>query len=76
LDTLTHERNLGMAKKKAIKKKPVASSADVKALRFAALFLSNHAEERECSKYYCPKEWIADWRRTAKRLLAIAKRME
>jgi len=65
-----------MAKKKAVKKKSAASSADVKALRFAALFLNNHAEEREDSKYHCDKEWIAGLRRTAKRLLAIAKQVE
>jgi hypothetical protein len=63
-----------MAKKKLTKKKPAASSADVKALRQAALFLNNYAEEREGSKYHCP-DWIAGWRRTAKRLLAIARRL-
>jgi hypothetical protein len=64
-----------MAKKKLTKKKPAASSADVKALRQAALFLNNYAEEREGSKYHCDPDWIAGWRRTAKRLLAIARRL-
>ena len=64
-----------MAKKKATKKKPAAYSADVKALRFAALFLNNQADERDGSKQYCNPEWLAEWRRTAKRLLAIAKRI-
>jgi hypothetical protein len=65
-----------MEKKKLAKKKPAEPSADVKALRFAALFLNNQAEEREESKYHCDTEWIAKQRRTAKRLLAIAKRLD
>lgn len=64
-----------MAKTKTAKKKASASSADVKALEFAALFLNNHAEEREDSKYHCDPKWIAQLRRTAKRLLTIAKRI-
>jgi len=65
-----------MTKKKPTKKTPRAASADVKALRFAALFLNNHAEKRESDKHYIDREWLAKQRRTAKRLVAIAKRLD
>ena len=64
-----------MAKKKATKKKPAtarSTAADLKALRWAALALSNYAEERDGSMR---PEWVANYRLTAKRLLAIARRL-
>jgi len=64
-----------MAKKKTARKQSVtaqSSKADLKALEWAALALSNYADERDGSMR---PEWIANYRRTAKRLLAIARRL-
>jgi len=64
-----------MAKKKTARKKSVtaqSTAADLKALKWAALALSNHADERDGSMR---PDWVANYRRTAKRLLAIARRL-
>jgi hypothetical protein len=64
-----------MAKKKTTRKNSVTAqshAADLKALEWAALALSNYADEQDGSMR---PEWVANYRRTAKRLLAIARRL-